>query len=147
MRRFLLAVPFLFACAKGETPPADSAAMAAAPAALTEADFAGTWSGTATAEGDTTVLAHWSIMCATGTCRLTTAENPKDTVVSSYVLDADSAMGTTQPFADATQGGTMVTEKWAGKVSGNQITGHGTTTLVAKPDSSTRFAFTGTKLP
>jgi hypothetical protein len=125
MRRFLLAVPFLFACAKGETPPADSAAMAAAPAALTEADFAGTWSGTATAEGDTTVLAHWSIMCATGTCRLTTAENPADTVTGTYVSTPTAAATLLVPMPDKSMGGAIVTDAGTTRFSGNQIMGTG----------------------
>ena len=60
MRRLLLAVPFLIACAGAETPPADSAAMAAAPMALTETDVAGNWTGTAMMEGSDSVFANWT---------------------------------------------------------------------------------------
>ena len=92
MRRYLLILPFVFACAKGEEMPADSAAMAAAPAVLTDADVSGTWTGTVTTEADS-VIAHFSITCGAGACRQTSTESPKDTVPSTYVLAADSSAG------------------------------------------------------
>jgi len=148
MRRLLFAVPFLFACAKAETPPADSAAMAAAPAALTEADVAGTWTGTGTIEGTDSVFAHWTQVCAAGTCRGTSTEQPKDTSVSNYVIAADSSVGTGQPMADAAMGGAMVVDHWVVRISGAQATGNGWFTLAAKPDSVVmRYRITGTKSP
>jgi len=148
MRRLLLVVPFVFACAKAETPPADSAAMAAAPASLTEADMAGTWTGTAMMQGTDSVFSHWTQVCAAGTCRGTSTEAPKDTAVASYVIVADSAVGTGQPMADATMGGTMVVDHWVVRVSGGQATGTGWFTLAAKPDSVVaRYHFSGTKNP
>ncbi len=148
MRRFLLVVPFVFACAKGENAPADSAAMAAAPAALTEADLAGTWSGTLMMEGSDSVLAHWSDSCGAGTCRLTTTENPKDTVTFTYTIEADSARYSAAAHADATLGGIMVTDAGTARVSAGQITGSGMVRLAAKPDSVVmRYRFTGTKAP
>jgi hypothetical protein len=147
MRRYLLVLPFVFACAKGEEMPADSAAMAAAPAALTEADVAGTWTGTAMMEGTDSVFAHWTQVCANGTCRGTSTESPKDTVVSTYVIAADSSAGTsvaqTQPGITG-----MVIDHWVVRVNGNQATGTGMFTLADKPDSVVmRYRFTGTKQP
>jgi hypothetical protein len=147
MRRYLLVVPFLFACAKGENATADSAAAAMAPAALTEADLAGTWTGTATMEGTDSVFAHWTQVCANGTCRGTTTESPKDTVVSSYVIAADSSAGTSVPLAQPGITG-MVIDHWVVRVNGNQATGTGRFTLVDKPDSVVmRYRFSGTKAP
>lgn len=146
MRRFLLAVPLVFACAKAETPPADSAAMATP--ALTEADVAGTWTGTIMMEGSDSVMAHWTDICGAGTCRLTTQESPKDTVSSTYVIAGDSAVGTSPAYADPQMGGTMVTDHWVARVSGNTVTGTGMMRLADKPDSVVmRYRFTGTRQP
>lgn len=148
MRRFLLALPFLIACAGAETPPADSAAMAAAPVTLTDADVSGTWTGTAILEGTDSVIANWTQVCAGGTCRGTSKEAPSDTVVSTYVIEADSSRGTSQPYADKSMGGTMVIDNWVARISGNQVTGTGMFTLAAKPDSVlARYRFVGSKAP
>ena len=147
MHRYLLVLPFVFACAKGEEMPADSAAMAAAPAALTEADLAGTWTGTAMMEGTDSVFAHWTQVCANGTCRGTSTESPKDTVVATYVIAADSSAGTSGPVAQPGIKG-MVIDHWVVRVSGNQATGTGRFTLADKPDSVVmRYHFSGTKAP
>ena len=147
MRRYLLVLPFLIACARAETPPADSAA--AAPAALTDADVAGNWSGTFHIEGDTAaVSAHWSDVCGAGTCRLTTAENPKDTVTVTYVLEGDSVRYNAAAHADPAFGGAMVTDAGVARISGGQINGNGVISLAEKPDSVlARYRFTGTKNP
>jgi len=147
MRRYLLVVPFIFACARGETPPADSAAMAA-PAALTEADVAGTWSGTLMPEGSDSVVGNWSVVIGSGTYRLTTAESPKDTILGTYVLEGDSSRYSAGPHADAAAGGAMVTNAGTTRFSGSQITGTGVIRLADKPDSVVmRYHFTGTRAP
>lgn len=145
MRRYWLAVAFIIACGKAETPPADSAA--AAPAALTDADISGTWTGTAIMQGTDSIISHWTQVCSGGTCRGTSQESP-DTVVSTYVLEADSSRGSTQPFADKSMGGIMVTDQWVARVSGGQVTGTGMFKLADRPDSVlVRYRFTGTKAP
>jgi hypothetical protein len=147
MRRYLLVVPFLIACGTAETPEADTAAMAMAPAALTEADVAGTWSGTLMAEGSDSVIATWTDMCAGGTCRLVTSMAPNDTVTSTYTLSGDSLMYSGGPAKDATTGA-MVTDAGVARISGSQITGSGIMRLAEKPDSVVlRYRFTGTKQP
>lgn len=147
MRRYLLVLPLLIACSKAETPPPDSAA-AAAPAALTDADVSGTWTGTLMPEGSDSVVAHWTDVCGAGTCRLTTQEFPKDTVVATYVIQGDSVVGTAAAYADPSMKGTMVTDSWVGRITGNQVSGSGHLNLAAKPDSVVmRYHFTGTKAP
>lgn len=145
MRRYLLVLPFLIACAKAETPPADSAA--AAPAALTEADVAGNWSGTFHIEGDTAaVSAHWMDVCGAGSCRLTTTENPKDTVSFTYMIEGDSVRYSAPAHPDPAFGGAMVTDAGVARISGGQISGSGTIRLADKPDSTlATYRFTGTK--
>lgn len=147
MRRYLLVLPFLIACAGKETPPADSAA-AAAPAALTDTDVAGTWTGTMMPEGSDSIVAHWTQVCGAGTCRGTSQESPGDTSVASYTIAGDSVMGTTQPYADKQMGGAMVVDHWVGRPTGNQVAGTGMITLAAKPDSVLlRYRVVGTKTP
>lgn len=156
MRRYLLVVPFVFACAKGEKAPADSAAPASAPAAapavapaaITDADISGTWTGVAKIEGTDSTIAHFSITCGNGTCRGTSTESPKDTVPSTYVLAADSSTGTTSPYADPGMPGGKVVDHWVARPSGNQVTGHGWFTRADQPDSViARYTFSGTKKP
>lgn len=147
MRRFMLVIPFLIACGRAETPSADSAAMAAAPAVLTEADVAGTWTGTSMLEGTDSVVANWTQVCGGGTCRGTTRESP-DTVTATYVLEADSVSGVSQPFANTAMGGVMMIDNWVARISGNQATGTGRFTLASKPDSVVmRYRIVGTKAP
>lgn len=147
MRRLLLVVPFVFACAKGENPPADSAAAAPAPAMLTEADVAGTWSGTASTLTDS-VFAHFTITCGTGTCRITSTENPKDTIPSTYVIAGDSSTGTSSPYAEPAVKGAMVVDHYVARVTAGTVNGTGHLTLADKPDSVVfRYKFTGTKTP
>jgi hypothetical protein len=146
MRRYLFLIPFVFACGRAETPEADTAAMAAAPAALTEADVAGTWTGTAMMEGSDSVIAHWTNICSAGTCRFTTTESPKDTVTSNYVLEADSMRATSEPYVEPMAGGAMVIDTWVARVAGSQVTGTGMAKLAERPDSVVmRYRFTGSK--
>ena len=150
MRRLILAVPFfLLACARAETPPADSAALATTPPALTDADVAGTWTGTVTPEGSDSVMAHWTQICAAGTCRFTTQEAPKDTMTATYVIEGDSVRATSLPYSDAMVAkGAMIIDTWVARVSGGQVTGHGMAKLADKPDSVVmRYRFTGTRTP
>jgi len=147
MRRFLLIVPLLVACARAETPPADSAA-AAAPAMLTEADVAGSWSGNFMMEGSDSVVATWSDTCGAGTCRLVTSNAPNDTISFSYTLSGDSAIFTAPAHKDPMAGGAMVTDAGVARITGNQISGNGMIRLADKPDSVVmRYRFTGTKNP
>ena len=148
MRRYLLVLPFVFACARGEEMPADSAAMAAAPAALTEADVAGRWSGNFMLEGSDSVVATWSDSCGGGTCRLVVSNAPTDTVVTTYTIEGDSLRYSAAAYADKTMGGIMVTDAGVARITGNQISGTGMVRLAAKPDSVVmRYRFTGTKNP
>ena len=145
MRRYLFVLPFLIACAKGETPPADSAAMA--PAALTEADVAGNWAGNLMAEGSDSVIATWSDSCGSGTCRLVISLAPTDTQVNTYTISGDSLIYSGGPAKDAATGA-MVTDAGVARITGNQISGSGMTRLADKPDTLTlRDRFTGKKQP
>ncbi|HSQ33264.1 MAG TPA: hypothetical protein VLN49_25595 [Gemmatimonadaceae bacterium] len=149
MRPALMMLPLLvLGCAKSETPKSDSSAMTAAPAAtLAEADVAGTWTGTAKIAGTDSVIAHWTQVCAAGTCRETSQEIPKDTIPSTYTIMGDSAVGQTQPHAIPGLPAPIV-EHWAIHVTDGKVTGTGRYVLASKPDSVVaRFTFEGAKQP
>jgi hypothetical protein len=146
MRRYLLLLPLLVACAKKEAPPADSAA-AAMPPALTDADVAGNWSGSIMAQGSDSVIGTWSDQCGAGTCRLVGSMAPKDTVTFTYTLQGDSLSYSAPAHMDP-QAKAMVTDAGAAHIAGGQITGSGIVRLADKPDSVVmRYRFTGTKQP
>ena len=150
MRAALILLPLLvFGCAKSETPKSDSTAMAAAPAAtLTEADVAGTWTGTAKAAGTDSVISHWTQICSAGTCRGTSQEDIKDTIPSTYTITGDSAVGQSQPHAVPGMPAGQLVDHWTIHVMDGKVTGTGNFTLASKPDSVVaRYTFEGTKQP
>ena len=145
MRRYMLVLPILFACAKEEAPPADSAA--ASPAAATDADFAGNWSASLMPEGSDSVLTTATYTCGSGSCRFVSALAPKDTVAFTYTISGDSAMYSAAAYKDA-QSGAMVTNSGVSRVSGNSASGSGMVRLADKPDSVVlRYHFRATKQP
>lgn len=147
MRRYLFVLPFVLACARADETPADSAA-AAMPPALTEADVAGTWTGTLMAEGSDSVMVNWTNICGAGTCRLTTQQVPGDTVTATYAIQGDSVVATSAAHADPMAKGAMVTDHWVARLSGGQVTGTGMLRLADRPDSVVmRYRFTGTRNP
>jgi hypothetical protein len=155
MRRTLNLIPvvfFVIACAKTETPPPDTtAAMApppapAAPVAVTEADVAGTWTGTSKPEGGDTTVIKWTQVCAAGTCKGTT-EGSKLTVNSKYTLAGDSAVGTSEPYSEPMMAkGAKFVDNWVVHFNGDNVTGTGAMKLASKPDSVVmRYSFTGSR--
>lgn len=136
MRRAFLLISLLVACAQTDMAETDSAAMAAAPAAtLTEADVAGSWSGLATLAGTDSVIAHWTQVCGSGTCRGTSQEAPNDTVMATYTIMADSVVGQSTPFVDPSTPGVEIVDHWAVHFSGDSVTGMGRFVLASNPDS------------
>ena len=155
MRRTLKLIPVVIAvmaCAKTETPPADTAAAMApepapmAPAAVTEADVAGTWTGTSKAEGGDTTTIKWTQVCAAGSCKGTT-EGSKVVANATYTLAGDSAVGTTTPYSNPPMAkGAKIIDTWVVHFNGDNATGTGAMKLASKPDSVVmRYSFTGTR--
>ena len=152
MHRVLKLIPVLvtaMACAKTETPPADTTAAMApppapmAPVAVAEADVAGTWTGTSKPDGDTTVI-KWTQVCAAGSCK-GTSEGSNVTINSTYTLAGDSAVGTSTPYNDPMMK-TRVIDTWIVHFNGDNATGTGAMKLASKPDSVVmRYSFTGSK--
>lgn len=150
MRSALMLLPLLVVgCAKSETPKPDSAAMAPAPAAtLTEADVAGTWTGTAKAAGTDSVMAHWTQICSAGTCRGTSQEDMKDTIPSTYTIMADSAVGQSQPYTPPGMKGGQIVDHWTVHIMNGKVNGTGYYALASKADSVVmRYTFEGAKQP
>ncbi len=145
MRRLALLLPLVIGCAKAEVPKDEAAT--AAPAAMAEADIAGTWSGEFYSASDS-LLGQWTQVCAGGTCRGTVVGQP-DTVLSNYTLSADSAVGAVGAMSNPGFPGIKVTEQWVTRLTGpGKMMGTGMYMLAERPDSVLlRFRFTGTKAP
>lgn len=150
MRAAFVLLPLLvIGCAKSETPKSDSTATPATPAAtISEADVAGTWTGTAKIAGTDSVIAHWTQICGGGTCRGFSQEDMKDTIPSTYTIMGDSAVGQSQPHALPGMPVGQIVEHWIVHPTGATLTGAGRYTLASKPDSVVaRFTFEGSKQP
>jgi hypothetical protein len=143
-----LAVSVLAAACGGREQATDdvtAAAASVAPMAMTEADISGTWQGTSTMEGSDSVIAHWTQVCGNGSCAGTAQEAP-DTVRSTYTIEADSAHGVSEAYADPTTGGMRVVDHWVGRASAGSVSGYGWMVMADKPDSVVaRYRFQGTR--
>ena len=139
MRKVMLLVVVLVDCSKAEAPPADTAAMAPAPAPamLTAADVAGTWSGTSMAETGDSVTGRWTVTRVSDTEARLVFEGSTDSVTYAMTYDADSMMATSQPFADpaAPKGSGNVVVRSVGRLRDGKLVGTSTTMAAAKPDS------------
>jgi len=142
MRRLLLLLPLLVACAKGENAQTDTAA--AGSMALTDADVAGTWTGTSMPLGSDSVIVQWTQICGAGTCKAI-IEGMPDTVVSTYTIAGDSVMGTAGPY-DNPIAGASVMDSWTVHPHGDSATGTGMMRLADMPDSVVlRYHVVGTR--
>lgn len=154
MRRFMLLIPILFACGKTDKPAADTAATVAAaaapapapPAMMTEADVAGTWTGTSTYEAPDTGSVKWTQVCAAGSCK-GTIQGQKETLMSTYTIAGDSSIGTGAPTMDPMLK-KKVTDHWVVHLKDGKAMGTGEQRLADKPDSVVhRYRFEGTRAP
>ncbi|MBA3342870.1 MAG: hypothetical protein H0T48_13680 [Gemmatimonadaceae bacterium] len=124
----------------------DAAMAPAMAAALTEADVAGTWTGTSTPIGSDSVIAKWTQVCGAGSCR-GTSEGSNVTIQSSYTLAGDSSVGVSQPYSEPSVKGGQVIDTWVGRLNGDNVSGTGAMTLASKPDSVVmRYRFAGSRV-
>jgi hypothetical protein len=155
--RLLIAAVAVVACAKTETPKADTAAPAAAaapaaPAAVTTADLVGTVNGQVMAENADSVLSKFTcVTSATGNVsKCVNSAAPKDTTAYTYTLSgADSVMWTsdahTPPVPPKSP---KVIDHVTGRLSASKWTGTIVTVLASKPDSVlSRTRWEATKAP
>jgi len=144
MRRVLILIPLVVACSR--SPQTQGGAAAAGAMALTEADLAGTWTGTSMPEGSDSVVARWTQVCANGACT-ETLEGTPDTARSTYTLSGDSCMGRSAPYVSAAAGGATVISAWVVRLRDGKAVGTGALTLADKPDSVLmRYHFEGSRV-
>ncbi len=153
MRKVFLLALAVVACSTKDASTTDSAAGTvppppAAPARLTAADVAGTWSGTTMAETTDSVTNRWTSIRDTDSTSKLVFENSKDTVRYSVVYDADSMVATSKPYMSTTTPKTQVVFRSVGRLKDGKLVGTATTMLAAKPDSIIRRGrFEATKQP
>jgi hypothetical protein len=144
MRRALILIPLVVACSRSQQTQGNAAA--AGPMALTEADIAGTWTGTSMPEGSDSVVVRWTQVCANGACT-GTIEGTADTIRSTYTLSGDSAVGKSAPYASADAGGAKAVDSWTVRLRDGKAVGTGALTLADKPDSVLmRYHFEGSRM-
>jgi hypothetical protein len=146
MRYGWLLIPLVVvACAKGEQ--AQGNAEEAAPAALTDAAVAGTWTGAAMPMGSDSVIMQWTEVCSNGSC-VGTVEGTTDTSRATYTIEGDSVIASSTPYANSMVGGAMVTNSWVVRPVGDSVTGTGLIKLADNPDSVVmRYQIKGTRNP
>src|SRR5688572_3344847 len=117
MRKVLLLAAALFACSTNDAADTDSAAgTVAAPAPLTAADVAGTWSGSMMAEGSDSVTNRFTTIRETDTTGKLIVENSPDTIAYTVVYDADSMVATSKPYKSLTSPATQVVFRSVGRL-------------------------------
>jgi hypothetical protein len=150
MRRFVFLASAVVAvgCARSEAPPgADTAAMA--PAAITLADVAGTWTVRLMPEvGDTTLLTYEMVATADTAGWTLTLPNRPTALVRVVAVEGDSVVTETGPVESVLRPGTMVTTHGVARLQGGMLVG----TMVARyqtaqADSVVRFRIEGTRTP
>jgi hypothetical protein len=153
MRRHLAltaAVLALAACAKSETPAADSSAaapVAAAPADLTNADVDGTWEAVGMPIDKDTVVVRFT-MNSTDTGAGTSIVFPSGEKVQNTTrqINGDSVVSTSGPFPSQVRKGVRVTStRMVMRKQGDQLVGH-IHAKYANGDTTT-YRVTATKKP
>ncbi len=136
MKKAILLAAVLFACAKKDEPVADTAAMAVGPPALTAAELAGTWNGTAMAEASDSLLFTFTVWSPTGTDSKTLRQGQTDTVAVTHMISGDSLVATSASYVDATlPGKPTVMFRAVARMMDGKIVGNSTVMLASKPDS------------
>jgi hypothetical protein len=131
----------LASCGTEKDVPAAGAAPEAstAPARLTDEQVAGTWEGTTyLVPGDSAVATWLSTQVVGGSGTLVVISPVPDTIAFSSTFDADSMMGTSEPYTDATlpAGTPPVFWKSVGRLTADgKLVGTTSLRLATSPDS------------
>ena len=138
MRKVLFLAVAVAACAKTETPAADTAAAAAPPppAALTAADMRGTWNGTTKREG-TDSTATFTVVSTSDSTGKIVFGGSKDSVDFTTKVDADSSIVTSAAYNDPAlpKQAPKVVFRSVGRLEGGKLVGTASVMLASKPDS------------
>lgn len=147
MRAFALvtAVALLGACAPAEREPA---MMEEEAAALTVADFAGTWTMQATLDTPDTAVVDYTVSGGADPASWMITLPNRDPMPARVTVAGDSAVFEVGPYESILRAGVMVTTRSVGRLSGGRMTG----TLVARyetaeADSVVRGVFEGSRAP
>lgn len=156
MRKLLLLPLVLWACGGAKDAPMDdSAAMAAAPAALTDADVTGSYAGATTVPADTmqnTTWTAWIMSDGMGglTGKIVTASAPADTISFTQTLSGDSTINASAPFTPPGAAADSPQMAWIsiGRTSGDNAWTGTVAWMVAGSDSVTMTGnWTATRTP
>lgn len=118
MRALLLLPVLMFATACGEKAETEETMPeVTAPAALTAADLSGTWNGMTMAAGTDSVVSNWTSVATSDTTGSITVEGIPDTINYTTMMDADSAVFTSNPYVDpAREDGMMLMWRSVGRI-------------------------------
>ncbi len=146
MRKAIVFVAVLFACAKSETA---QNGMSASANVLTPAAIAGTWTGVSMAEGSDSVLNHWTATSVSDMEGNLVIEGSPDTVHYTMTFDADSFVATSTPYSDPSMPtGPKLIFRSVGRLQDGKLVGTSTNMLADKPDSIVSHDhFSGSKAP
>jgi hypothetical protein len=141
----LVALTLVAACARKEEVPVDSPA-AAAPAAPTIADFAGTWQIASVLEGTPDTVKSTLTGAPDGTFSMTLEGRPNIPVTVS--MSGDSLIGQSAEYESVLRKGVMVTVRTASVMSNGMLMGNLEATYKAPTETQVvKGTFTGTKAP
>jgi len=148
MRSLLLVPALLLAAACGEKAAPEETAPPA-PAALTAADVAGTWTGMTMAEGSDSVVARWTTTSTSDTTGSLTYEGSTESIGYTTMYDADSMVVTSFPYIDpAREDGMMVMFRSVGRLDATgQLVGTAEMMVVGSTDVISRSTWHATKAP
>jgi hypothetical protein len=148
MKRSLGILALVLACGPAEQPAMDTAAMAA-PAGLSAADMAGTWSGVIMAEASDSIVGRFTAISPTGSDSKTIVEGRPDTIATMHTIDGDSIVATSAPYTDETlPGKPQVTFRGVARMIDGKLVGISTIRLASNPDSVVgRVRYEMTKSP
>jgi hypothetical protein len=140
----LLALTLIAACSPKEEAPADS--VAAAPAALTVADFAGTWTNQVMLEGTPDPIPSTTMIDASGTGRMSLQGRDSIPITASVV--GDSLIIMSAEYESILRKGVMVTVRTASVRSNDTMTGNVEANYkTATGTQMVKGTITGTKAP
>jgi len=140
MRKLIFLAVAVVACSKQEAPRADTTPAAApapaAPAALTAADVAGTWTGTGKREGTDSTVAFTFMSTSDSTGKIVFV-GQKDTVSFTTKYDADSLISMSTAYTDPTlpKGAPKVMFRSVAHKKDGKLVGVASLVLASKPDS------------
>jgi hypothetical protein len=128
----------------GEAP-----AMEEAPAAVSLADFAGTWNVRATVDGDETKVVTYDVVATADRSGWSLTFPGREPIpVRVVAVEGDSVVTESGPFESQLRKGVQVSTVVVNRLEGGKLVGHTTARYqVSGADSVTQLSFEGTRAP